>query len=365
MLAPLDRLQLLLRPPGRGLPVISMGGGYAAPLLRSLYGSHEISEVEAAWKENLKDITTAEIILLGIPSDTGAGMIRGSNFGPLGIRSAYLSRFGSYRTCLLDIGDVICVPQLLHDDMLNDSQIAAVRLSLYGNQNQLLPVSPLSIAEQSMCDILTLNRDAKVIMLGGDHSVSLPVIRYLHHNYTDELAVLHFDAHTDLSDSRLGVKHCYNTWAYHTTRFLKPYHLVQIGIRASTMTKSDWTTKYDIVQIWANEANESTERTIAQIIAHLRKVGVRTVYISNDIDGTDPDYAPATGTPEPNGLTPQLVTSIIEHVGSEFNIIGGDIVEVAPPLSGSMGFENDTTCLLAASYLRTLVASMRQSRLTA
>ena len=144
MLTPLDRLHLLLRPPGRGIPIIATGSGYAAPLLHSQYGSHEISNVAAAWKKSLEGIVDTRTILLGIPSDTGAGMIRGSSFGPLGIRYAYLHLQDACGEGLLDAGDVICVPQLLHDDMLNPSQIAAVQLALFGTTDEPLPVSPLS-----------------------------------------------------------------------------------------------------------------------------------------------------------------------------------------------------------------------------
>ena len=66
------------------------------------------------------------------------------------------------------------------------------------------------------------------------------------------------------------------------------------------------------------------------------RLGVDALYVSNDIDGTDPKFAAATGTPEPNGLTPELVSGLTLRLGEYFPLIGGDLVEVAPPLAGEV-----------------------------
>ena len=73
---------------------------------------------------------------------------------------------------------------------------------------------------------------------------------------------------------------------------------------------------------------------IESVVAHFKTLGVRHLYISNDIDGTDAQFAPATGIPEKDGLHPDFVKQLIERVHQEFEIFGGDLVEVAPPLSG-------------------------------
>ena len=75
------------------------------------------------------------------------------------------------------------------------------------------------------------------------------------------------------------------------------------------------------------------------------------MYVSNDIDGTDPKFAAATGTPEPDGLTPELVSGLTLRLGEYFPLIGGDLVEVAPPLAGEVEGEPERTLTTAGQYL--------------
>lgn len=350
-LSAIDRLRLFLRPPGRGIWTASTGGGYASSVLKKLYGTDSPKEVNVAWEEGLQRLRRIEGVVLGIPSDTGAGLMRGANFGPIGIREAYLAKYGSYPKGILDIGDVIVIPQLLHDSMLSDSQIDSSRRALYPSVSEALPVSPLSIAEGVLTALLELNPYLKIFILGGDHSVSWPAMVYCHKKLGDEFGVLHFDAHTDLLEERLGVKYCFGTWAAHALKLMKPQHMVQVGIRTSGQTKEHWMAKYPLLQVWAKEVAGREEAVIKQIVQHFKAHGVRNVYISNDIDGTDDAEAPATGTPEANGLHAGFVQSLVKRVAAEFTLLGGDIVEVAPPLSGARDFATEKTCVLAAEYL--------------
>ncbi|MSP19865.1 MAG: arginase family protein [Bdellovibrionales bacterium] len=350
----LDRLRLFLRPPGRGLHTNSTGGGYAIPVLQKLYGTGANKEVSDAWEETLQRIRRVDGVVFGIPSDTGAGILRGANFGPIGVREAYLTKYKAYPKGIIDIGDVIVVPQLLHDEMLSESQIKATRAELYPGRTEKLPVSPLSIAEALYEALLELNPELKIFMIGGDHSVSWPAMVYCHKKYGDEFGVLHFDAHSDLMESRLGIKYCFSTWASHATQLMKPNHLVQVGIRTSSKTKQYWMDRFPLLQVWANEVPGREIEVITEVIQYLLKNGVKHLYISNDIDGTDSLSAPATGTPEPNGLSPQFVQALIIAVRQKFQLIGGDIVEVAPPLSGVRDYSKEKTCMLAADYLNAL-----------
>ncbi len=362
-LTALEKLRLFLRPAGRGIHTHSTGGGYAANLQRMLYGTDQSKEVASKWEDTLQTIRRAEIILLGVPSDVGAGVMRGANFGPIGVREAYLSKYKSYPRNLADIGDVICVPQLLHDEMLNDKQIKMTRKELYPDLSEALPVSPLSITEAALYLVHELNPDAKVVVLGGDHSISWPPMLWCHRKYGKKFGVVHLDAHTDLMDVRLGVKYCYATWAYHALGLMDPQHLVQVGIRVSKRDKAFWTQNFPVQQIWANEVPFQEDAAIQRILDHFLKLGVSDLYISNDIDGTDMSSAPATGTPEAEGLSPEFVLNLISRLGENFNVMGGDIMEVAPPLSGRKDFATEETCVLAALYLQTLLtALMRPSK---
>ena len=87
------------------------------------------------------------------------------------------------------------------------------------------------------------------------------------------------------------------------------------------------------------------------MIEHLRAKGVTSVYFSNDIDGTDAKHAEATGTPEPDGLEPDWLFALINHIGKEIGLCAADCVEVAPPL-GPTAEATDTTTRLAARYVR-------------
>jgi arginase family enzyme len=355
-LSALDRLRLFLRPPGRGIATFSTGAGFASPLLKKLYGTDEGEAVAEAWEETLQRIRRVEAILIGIPCDTGAGLLRGAAFGPLGIRMAYLERYGSYPKGVIDIGDVLCIPQLLHDSMLSEAQKLSCRQALFpGAENEELPVSPLSVAEAALKTILELNPKARLAVLGGDHSVSWPAIRYCQERLGQDYAVLHFDAHSDLLEKRLGISYCFATWAFHAQKAMKPGHLVQVGLRASTRSREQWEAQLPVRQFWAAEIRGREEASIQQIIEHLQSLGTTRVYVSNDIDGTDALFAPATGTPEGSGLEPKFVRALIAEVRRHFDVFGGDLTEVAPPLSGSLDFVSDRTCQLAADYLHSLI----------
>ncbi len=355
-LSALDRLRLFLRPPGRGIATFSTGGGLANPLLQKLYGTDQAQAVSEAWEETLQRIRRVESILVGVPSDTGAGFQRGAAFGPVGIRLAYLARYGNYPKGLVDIGDVLCIPQLLHDSMLSEEQKTACRQALYpGAEKENLPVSPLSLAEASFQTLLELNPKARLVVLGGDHSISWPAMRYCQDRLGNEYGVLHFDAHSDLMEKRLGISFCFSTWAFHAQKAMKPRHLVQVGLRASTRNREQWEAQLPVRQFWAAEIRGKEGACIDQILEHFRSEGITKIYISNDIDGTDSAFAPATGTPEGNGLQPEFVTALIGEVRRNFDVFGGDITEVAPPLSGSHDFANEKTCQLAADYLHALI----------
>jgi arginase family enzyme len=350
----IDRLRLFLRPPGKGLHTNSTGGWYASPLLKKLYGTDSPKEVAEAWEESLQRIRRVEGVVFGVPSDTGAGILRGANFGPIGVREAYLTKYKSYPKNIIDIGDILVVPQILKDDMLNESQIQAIRSELYPSRTEALPVSPLSMAEALYETLSELNPELKIFMIGGDHSVTWPAMVHCHQKYGDDFGVLHFDAHSDLMESRLGVKVCFATWACHASRLMKPHRLAQVGIRTSSKTKQYWMEKFPLLQVWANEVPGREIEVITEILQYFLKSGVKRLYITNDIDGTDPSWAPATGTPEPNGLHPQFVQGLIAAVRQKFQLIGGDIVEVAPPLSGIRDYSQEKTCLVSADYLHAL-----------
>jgi arginase family enzyme len=366
---PLDELAVLLRPAGGGLYLVSTGRAEQEKLQQTLYGAKTPADVDARFREALARIPSARAFVLGVPSDVGAGFRRGANLGPQAIRTALLTELPDWsrraaELGVVDIGDVFVVPQLLHDEMLSEQQKEATRAALYPTvpegERATLPVSPLSIAERALDLVFSLNPRIAPIVLGGDHSTAWPVASALGRARRDRWGIVQPDAHTDLLEHRLGVKYCFATWSWHANElFGRDGRLVQVGTRASRHDRAHWESTLGVRQLWAEECRRDPEGALDAIVHHLREKKVDAVYFSNDIDGTDEAHADATGTPEPDGLDPEFVVALIRRLGREVGMLGGDIMEVAPPLQGRPD-GSERTVRLAVRYLReTLSAVLR------
>ena len=363
-MAPLDELGLLLRPAGGGIHTVSTGKAEQLEVQRRLYRARDATDVEARWHEALARIAAARVVLLGVPSDTGASLVRGAAWAPLAIRVAALRMdpgFPEWAAGLgvVDAGDVRVVPQLLQDEMLSPGTVAEVRRALYGGDHDL-PVSPLSIAERATRAILALAPRATVVALGGDHSIAWPILCALVAAH-GPIAIVQPDAHTDLLRERQGIPIGFASWAWHANeRVGRGGRLVQVGIRASNRTRAEWEAETGVRQFWAEDVRRlGDEAVLTEIVAHLRSLGVARAYFSNDIDGTDPEFAPATGAPEPGGLTPEFVRRLIREVAAALPLVGGDVVEVAPPLGPPEASQR--TVEIAVGYLRETLAACSRS----
>jgi agmatinase len=364
---PTDELAQLLRPAAGGLFTVSTGRTAQLALQQALYGAAAPDEVGGAWRAALSAIASARVAVLAVPSDCGAGLIRGAAYGPQALRQALLDgdpdfRAWAARFRIVDAGDVAVIPHLLHDEMVSEGQKRSSRAALYPALPRAvraeLPVAPLSIAERAVDLLLTINPALRLCVLGGDHSVSWPIVAAIARHRNQPWAIVHPDAHTDLLPDRLGVKYCFATWAFHANELLgRGGRLVQVGIRASRHPREHWERTLDVKQFWADEVRGRGEaQTLDDIAAHLRAVGVRSVYFSNDIDATDADLAPSTGAAEPAGLSGDFVLALVRRLGAEFDLIGADLVEVAPPV-GSVE-ESRRTVALGARYLRASLAAL-------
>ncbi len=361
----LEELQLLLRPAAGGLHLVSSGRAEQIALQLRLYRAENEEEVQILFREGLERIASARVVLLGIPSDVGAGYRRGANLGPQSIRARLLDEDQGHperarAAGVVDVGDVICVPQLLLDDMLSEPQKEATRRALYpgaGAEAARLPVSPLSIAERALDLILALNPRAAPVVLGGDHSAAWPAVSALA-RARPGLGVVQVDAHTDLLEERLGVRICFGTWSFHANEILgRGGRLVQVGIRTSSHERGFWEGRYGVRQFWAPEIRADPGRALDAILAHVRASGVKTVYFSTDIDGTDASFAAATGTPEPEGLTPEFVVELVRRLGRTVGLAGGDVMEVAPGAAPSPAAA-ERTLSTATRYLRETISAI-------
>src|SRR5688572_27515978 len=129
-------LARILRPAAGGIHVVSTGVSAQAAVQRRLYGTDDAGAIQEAWRAALGRIAGARGVLLGVPSDVGAGFVRGANFGPQAVRAALLDARPDWprwaeEAGLVDIGDVFVVPQLLHDEMLSEAQQQATRRAIY------------------------------------------------------------------------------------------------------------------------------------------------------------------------------------------------------------------------------------------
>ena len=368
----------LLRPPGQGIPVFSAGRGAGDALLIRQFGLMRGAAVPAQvdlqklWLDSICEerIRKARVVVLGVPLDTGAGIRRGAMEGPRGVREALLAEkdWGKWLASgeVLDLGDVLVNPHLLSDDMLSSAQREACQDAMYPGVDlqgrRGLPVSAHQQARVVLDRLFTLNPGIRPFVFGGDHSVAWPVSEVLAARYPGQLGILQSDAHTDLLSSRLGVRICFGTWSYHANELIgRGGRMVQLGIRQSGRDRAHWESTTEVRQYWASEilsriaaGDARGDALIDELIAHYRACGVTKIYFSNDIDGTDAAWASSTGTPAEGGLTPEFLLRVIERLSSEFEWVGSDIMEVAPPIGDMESCRR--TCELAARYT---VASLR------
>jgi guanidinopropionase len=221
------------------------------------------------------------------------------------------------------------------------------------------PVNPLDISE-SLRSIEAFFADvrsagAAPLTAGGDHLVSLPVLRSLAKE--EPLGLIHFDAHSDTYDSFFGNRFNHGTPFRRAVEegLLDPKRMIQIGLRGAISDAGN----YD----FAKEAGirllfieELAERGPQEVMAEARAlVGDRPVYVSFDIDVLDPAFAPGTGTPEIGGATTREAQSMVRLL-SGLDIVGADLVEVSPPLDPT-----GVTALTGATLLYELLCVLAES----
>ncbi len=362
-MTPRETLVQLLRPAGGGVYVVSTGSAEQRAMQERLYSAHGEDAVRARFLAQLDRIAGARVVVLGVPSDVGAGYLRGANMGPQAIRAGMLDAHAGWPEGVIDVGDVLVVPQLLHDDMLSESQLRASRDAQYPDVPEAvratLPVSPLSKEALALRSIFALNPACKPFVLGGDHSCAWPVALALSERASAApFGIVQIDAHTDLLKERLGVRYCFATWSYHANDLVGRHgKLVQVGIRATRHERGHWESTLGVRQFWADECLRSPAAAIDAIVAHVKSTGVRSVYFSNDVDGTDERFVSATGTPEPHGLHPDFVVELVARLGREVGLCAADVMELAPPL-GKAPEDRARTLETAVRYAHATVSAL-------
>ena len=198
-----------------------------------------------------------------------------------------------------------------------------------------------------------LEADTKPLTMGGDHTIALPILRSLRRKY-GPLGLVHVDAHADINDEMFGEKITHGTPFRRAVEegLLDCGRVLQIGLRGTGYAAEDfdWSRRqgFQVVQ-----AEECWYKSLAPLMDETAKrLGSGPVYISFDIDGLDPAFAPGTGTVEIGGLTvPQGLEIIRGCRGLE--VVGGDVVEVSPPYDMT-----GNTALLAANLLFEILCAL-------
>ena len=183
--------------------------------------------------------------------------------------------------------------------------------------------------------------------LGGDHSVSAGLIRAALKAHSD-LCVLQIDAHLDLRDQYYGSSHMHACVMRRTTEL--GVNVVPVGIRAVAPEEHEFLQDRQQQPIMARDCH-TDENWMDRVVSSLGD----TVYVTIDIDGFDPAYAPGTGTPEPGGLDWYQVTGLLRRVASQKKIVAADLVEVMP-LPGQV-----VTEFLAARLIYKLISYVQLS----
>lgn len=357
------KLKHYLCPPGNGVFTVSTGKDKKESLQYKIYQTLDINKINHLFKKKLsglKNLAPQQTALLGICSDTGGGILRGANWGPLFIREKLYQTKTVEK--IVDVGDIKIIPHLLHDKYLNQKTIKRCQKALYGEENDLA-VSPLSIAEDCINTFYQTIANFRLLALGGDHSVSYPLVKsYLRHKKQNNINVglIHFDAHTDLLHERLGIDLCFGSWLTHVLPYINhPSQVIQLGLRASNKDKTHWQKMFGIQQFWAKEIkNQGINAIIEKAIESLKSQRVDEIYISFDIDALDSTIASATGTPEPNGLSLDESLQAINQFSHQFKLTGADLVEVAPLVRGADENSSEKTLDAATKIAMALIEGL-------
>ncbi|HMF29942.1 MAG TPA: agmatinase [Candidatus Lokiarchaeia archaeon] len=278
-----------------------------------------------------------DMAVIGAPLDQGSFNRTGARLGPRGIRDA--SQL--YGTAFLpDRG--------MYDVELGRYKLANTKIVDLGD----IPVAP-TLSEENL-DFITdgvkeiLQHNVFPVVLGGDHSITYPVIRAFEDVPLD---IVHFDTHMDFGDDMLGVTISHANPIKRSSELEQVKHITQIGIRG--LLNPD---------LYIDEAKEFGARVITA--SEVIKAGTdwvvnqipeaENIYVTFDIDALDPSVAPGTGTPEPGGLTYLQMREMLTALPQKGKIVGFDLVEVNP-LYDPAG----TTAQVAARLILDFLAAVR------
>ena len=289
------------------------------------------------------DSIDADVAILGVPNDMGTQWRPGARFGPRGIREA---------STLFSFGHAGAYDH--EDDKLYLTE-EQVRIVDVGDADIVHTDMEQSHANTRAAVDRILDSNAMPVSLGGDHSVHAPIIQAFEGR--GPIHIIHFDAHLDFVDERHGVRFGHGNPLRRASELSHIVGMTQMGIRnVSSSNRQDY-----------DDARAAGSEVLS--VRDVRKLGVEGVldripdgiayYITVDIDGFDPSIAPGTGTPSHGGFLYYEVLEIIQALANRSggNVIGIDLVEVAPPYDPA-----GVTSILAAQLLMNTIGFIFHAR---
>jgi len=273
-------------------------------------------ERKAIFMGSADSLEEADRVLIGLPMDFTTSFRPGTRQAPYRVRevSEGVEEYSIYQDRSLeeitfyDAGDVT-IP--------------------FGNVQQ-----SLERMEATARDLLSMNK--KIFSIGGEHLVSLPIIK-AYADYYPDLVVIQMDAHADLREDYLGEVLSHATVMRQVLQIIGDKNLFQLGIRSGTREEMQYARKC---------SNLYLDEFLSALDEVKEQVGTRPVYISVDIDVLDPAFAPGTGTPEAGGVSSRELIKMLVELG-DLNVVGFDVVEISPP--NDIG---DNTSILGAKLIR-------------
>ncbi|KAF9529010.1 agmatinase [Crepidotus variabilis] len=322
--------------------------------------------------------TPFDIAFIGAPFDTGTSYRPGARFGPAGIRagSRRLTLYGGYNVPLqinpfqaglkiVDCGDIPVTP---YDNKFAIHQIEQGHKELL--QREALHAPSKDNATGKIFEPVSLDGKyhPRIITLGGDHTIVLPLLRSIHATY-GPISVIHFDSHLDTwkpsvfggaPSAQAAINHgTYFYWASQEGLIRNGTSIASHGAIRTTLSGPQDYDNDDHTGFKRIEAREIDTLGTDGIIKKIREtVGTNLVYLSIDIDSIDPAFAPATGTPETGGWSTRELRTILRGLDG-LQIVSADIVEVAPAYDTNA----ELTTMAAADVLFEVLSVMAKTPL--
>ena len=212
-------------------------------------------------------------------------------------------------------------------------------------------------------DFYKKNQNIIPIMIGGDHFCSYPVIKAIGDNFEkkNEFGILIFDSHLDFyQEWDKGVySHATVSHRIYDFEYINNKNLLVVGTRDIDIPELELAESENIEYISAYHLIEGLENYIKKIIGFFKKSSIKYLYVSIDIDALDPSFAPGTGFAIPGGFSYRELWKILKEISENFEIIGFDLVEVAPNLD----LDNKMTCNLAAKVIIELISFISNKKI--